>query len=80
MRTTVLATVLGLAVLDPYHAVAQHTVASDARIVQVQPTATGVRQAQAAKGGPSAADVELDKEIQRAENELREKLIICRRC
>ncbi len=80
MRTIVLATLLGLVGLAPHHALAQHAAKSEARIGQVQPTVIGVQQAQAASGYLSEAEIQLDKEIQRAEKELRKKLIICRGC
>ena len=80
MRTIVLTAVLAMAALAPHRAVTQPAVRCDAPIGQVQPTVIGVQRAQAAKGGLSATDIQVDEEIQRNEQELRNKLTICRRC
>ena len=78
MRTIVSIVVVAMALLGPNFTLAEH--AHAAQIGQVQPTILGVRQAQAAKGERSPAEIQIDQEIEKAEEELRNKLIICRGC
>jgi hypothetical protein len=47
---------------------------------QVQPTVASVRQALSLKGAPTPAELGLKNAIERSASELRDKLIICRKC
>jgi hypothetical protein len=80
MRTIVLAALLGMVGSAMQSALAQHEVRCEASIGHVQPTVADVAQAQSAKGDRSASDIQADEAIQKSENELRNKLIICRGC
>jgi len=80
MRTIILAVVLGMTGLGMDPAVAQHNIRCAAPTGNLQPTIAGVKHAQSAKGGRTATDIRADEAIERSENKLRDKLIICRGC
>jgi hypothetical protein len=89
MRVIILTAALALAGLAPHLAAAKDgAAAADEATVgmrqptpfRVQPTIESVREGLALKGPPSPAELGLKNAIERSAHDLRDKMIICRRC
>ena len=89
MRTMTLAAVLVITGLAPNLALAKDGVAApdeatvgqhQPTLFRVQPTIESVREALALRGPPSLAELGLKYAIENSARDLRDKMMICRRC